>query len=155
MSKRATLPSRRPRATETRASDTRIGFDVVCIDDVAHAISRFGDRYTARVFTPMECAYCRTASPRPAMARFAARFAAKEAVVKVLRPARPWSDWRDIEVRRHPSGWCDIRLHNEAASLAKRQHLGSMTLSMTHSGRHAAAVVLARAGATARPTRSR
>jgi holo-[acyl-carrier protein] synthase len=122
----------------------RVGIDLVCIDEVAAAINRFGDRYTGRVFTAEEQAYCRASSGPLSASRFAARFAAKEAVVKVLRPRQPWSDWRAIEVRRHSSGWCDIRLHKEAATLARRQRLGSMALSITHGGRHVVAVVLAR-----------
>ena len=66
----------------------------------------------------------RTAVPRPdasSAERFAARFAAKEAALKALRPDTTAIDWRSIEVRRHASGWCDVVLHGEAAALAARQ----------------------------------
>jgi holo-[acyl-carrier protein] synthase len=154
--KRTTLPAvfRHRRVTKRANPALRVGIDLVYVDDVATAIERFGARYTERVFTAEERAYCRASNRLPAALRFAARFAAKEAVVKVLRPLRPWSDWRAIEVRRHRSGWCDIRLHNEAAALARRQRLGSIALSITHGGRHVVAVALARVDA-ARPRRSR
>jgi holo-[acyl-carrier protein] synthase len=127
--------------------DLRVGLDVVSIAEIAFAIDRFGERYIRRVFTVRERAYCLATSKRDSAARFAARFAAKEATVKVLRPAWPWFDWRAIEVRRHRSGWCEIRLHDSAAELAERQHLDTTTiaLSMTHGNTRAAAVVLARA----------
>jgi holo-[acyl-carrier protein] synthase len=129
------------------ACDLRVGLDVVSIAEIAFAIDRFGERYIRRVFTVRERAYCLATTRTASAARFAARFAAKEATVKVLRPARPWFDWRAIEVRRHRSGWCEIRLHDAAAELAKRQHLDTttMALSMTHGDTRAAAVVLARA----------
>jgi holo-[acyl-carrier protein] synthase len=129
------------------ACDLRVGLDVVSIAEIARAIDRFGERYIRRVFTVRERAYCLATNRKASAARFAARFAAKEATVKVLRPARPWFDWRAIEVRRHRSGWCEIRLHDSAAELAARQHLDTttMALSMTHGDTRAAAVVLARA----------
>jgi holo-[acyl-carrier protein] synthase len=74
--------------------------------------------------------------------RFAARFAAKEAALKVLRPASIWTDWRSIEVRRHVSGWCEIVLHGEAASLAERQGLTPLALSLTHATDCVVAVVI-------------
>ena len=52
-------------------------------------------------------------------AGLAARFAAKEAAIKALRPAGPQPDWRSIEVRRDPEGWCDMHLTGEAARLAE------------------------------------
>ena len=98
-----------------------VGVDVVSVKEVSRSLERFGERYVRRVFTPREAAYCRAATGRVAAARFAARFAAKEATLKALRPEAPSVDWRSIEVRRHASGWCDVVLHGEAAALAARQ----------------------------------
>jgi holo-[acyl-carrier protein] synthase len=76
-------------------------------------------------------------------AGLAARFAAKEAMVKVLRPTGNQPDWRSIEVRRHPDGWCTMRLTDEAARMASRQGISNVAVSLTHEAGMAAAVVVA------------
>ncbi|MGH7717249.1 MAG: holo-ACP synthase [Gemmatimonadaceae bacterium] len=119
-----------------------IGIDLVRISQVAASLERFGDRFIRRVFTDGEIAYC-ASSPPLAAQRFAARFAAKEATVKVLRPRRLWARWRDIEVRRDGTGWCDIVLHDHAAELAREAGLGALALSLSHDSDVAAAVVVA------------
>jgi holo-[acyl-carrier protein] synthase len=129
----------------TRPTRLRVGVDLVSVRDVARSLERFGERYARRVFTAREAAYCRAASGRAAAARFAVRFAAKEAALKALRPETPWADWRAIEVWRHPSGSCEIVLHGEAAELASRQGIETLALSMSHDGGRAAAVVVAEA----------
>jgi holo-[acyl-carrier protein] synthase len=121
----------------------RVGIDIVSVAEVADSLSRFGDRFIRRLFTNREATYCRSACAPVAAARFAARLAAKEATVKALQPEHVWSDWRLIEVRRHRSGRCALRLHGEAAELAARSAIHLITLSMSHEGDHAAAVVIA------------
>lgn len=80
--------------TTAPAETLRVGVDVVSVADVAASVRRFGDRYVHRIFTPHEIAACRTAcvpaggDPTYSAESLAARFAAKEAVVKVLRPQR-------------------------------------------------------------------
>ena len=120
-----------------------VGVDVVAVAHVAAAVSRFGERYVARVFTSQEATYCRAAAAPIAAARLAARFAAKEATVKALAPDERWTAWRDIEVKRGRTGRCTLRLHGAAARLAARRGIGRLLLSMTHEADVAAAVVVA------------
>lgn len=121
----------------------RVGIDQVAVAEVAGSIARFGDRYVERLFTTDEIAYCRAAAPAVAAERFAARFAAKEAAVKALRVGDEGMDWRAIEVRRAPGGWCDLALHGAVARAAARRGIGSLAVSLTHDTTHAAAVVTA------------
>ena len=125
-------------------SGVRVGTDVTAIPDVLASMTRFGDRYLDRVFTPHERASC-AGPPAVAAAGLAARFAAKEAAVKVLEPApddaRP--PWRSIEVRRRPSGACHLELSGEAARLASRAGINELAVSMSHEGSVAIAVVVA------------
>src|SRR6185295_4317260 len=94
-----------------RGSLLQLGVDIVSVSEVSRSLERFGERYVRRVFTAREAAYCRAGAGQVATARFAVRFAAKEATLKALRPEAPSGDWRSIEVRRHdPSGWCDVVL---------------------------------------------
>ncbi len=115
----------------------------MAIRDVAASIREFGDRYLTRIFTEAEVASCLANPTVPLAARLAARFAAKEAAVKTLRPAQPWMAWRDIEIRRHPGGWCDLALGGWAAELARESGLSEFAVSMSHDGDYATAVVVA------------
>ncbi len=123
-----------------------LGADVVEIAQVAHSIRTFGDRYLNRVFTPRELAYCLDGvrAPEP---HLAARFAAKEAVFKALRAGEVPFDWRWIEVDRKKDGACGVRLHGGMRSLAHRRGVGPLSLSMSHDGAYAIAVVLGAASA--------
>jgi holo-[acyl-carrier protein] synthase len=124
----------------------RVGIDLVEVAEVAESVRRFGDRYLNRIFTPHELASCRGASgPGGAYSAesLAARFAAKEAVLKVLRPVGPRPEWRSIEVHRSDAGWCGIRLRGRAAGLAARAHLTDFTVSLTHESMMAVAIVMA------------
>ena len=115
---------------------------MIRIADVAHAIERYGERYTRRIFTAREEEYCRR-DPHLASQRFAVRFAAKEATTKLLRVETDTLLWRSIEVRRHAEGWCDVVLHGDVSALADTQGVTGLALSMSHEGEYAMATVIA------------
>jgi holo-[acyl-carrier protein] synthase len=73
-------------AESSEREHLRVGTDLVNVDEVAASIERFGDRYLSRIFTSQETAAC-SGPNGPSAERLAARFAAKESVVKVLQPA--------------------------------------------------------------------
>ena len=127
----------------TGGGDILIGADLVEVSQVAEAIDRFGERYLARVFTDHERDCC-VGSAEVQAAGLAARFAAKEATIKVLRPTDVRPDWRSIEVVRQAAGWCDIVLTSGAKDLAADAGIEQMALSLTHEGGIAGAVVVAR-----------
>ncbi|HTZ09552.1 MAG TPA: holo-ACP synthase [Acidimicrobiales bacterium] len=119
-----------------------MGADITAVEDVLSSMRRFGDRYVRRVFTSHEIACCR--GPRlVAAASLAARFAAKEATIKVLRPDDHAVPWRSIEVRRHPAGFCELRLSDGAAALAEAAGITELHVSLSHEAGMAAAVVVA------------
>lgn len=120
--------------------EPRVGVDVASIAEVGRSIERFGSRYLDEVFTPREVESC--GGPR-AVASLAARFAAKEATIKVLRPGGEQLPWRSIEIRRHPDGWCEIELSGRAAELAASAAISHFAVSLTHEGTVAVAVVIA------------
>jgi holo-[acyl-carrier protein] synthase len=123
------------------SEELAIGVDLVDIAEVARSVKHFGDRYLRRVFTDHEIACCQGTAEVVA-ASLAARFAAKEATLKVLAPDDARPDWRSIEVVRLPSGACKLRLRGAAARLAIERGLGPFALSMTHEAGLAAAVVV-------------
>jgi len=118
--------------------DLRIGVDVASISAVANSLDRWGRRYAEKLYTHRELA--ETAA---APGRLAARFAAKEATIKVLQPRRQAPAWRDIEIRLGPGGVPQLRLRGRAADLAVSSGLGPWSLSMSHEGGIAVAVVVA------------
>jgi holo-[acyl-carrier protein] synthase len=120
------------------------------VEQVADSVHRFGDRYLNRIFTPHEVASC-AGSPSVVAAGLAARFAAKEATIKVLRPTGSQPDWRSMEVRRHPEGWCSMVLSGQASVLAQRAGIDDLALSLTHEETIAGAVVVALCHAPAEP----
>jgi holo-[acyl-carrier protein] synthase len=120
----------------------RVGADVVSVHQVAESVENLGPRYLGRVYTEHELASCRGV-PAVRAAGLAARFAAKEATIKVLRPIGHQPDWRSMEVQRHPGGWCTMALSGHAAALAERAGIAELSVSLTHEGDIAAAVVVA------------
>lgn len=133
-----------------------IGIDLVQVSSVRASIERFGERFIRRLFTDSEAAYCEE-QPHAAAERFAARFAAKEAAFKVLRPADQGVAWRSIEVVRAPAGWTELCLHADARALARAAGLQCFSLSISHEGDFATAVVIgtrSRVGSRVNPRRS-
>lgn len=126
----------------------RVGIDLVEIRPVRDSIELFGASYLERVYTAREVADC-SGETGPDPSRLAARFAAKEATLKVLRPAPDEAvPWRSIEVVRAPGGWVELELHDAAAALAARAGLTELGVSLTHECDYASAVVVAQSPAT-------
>jgi holo-[acyl-carrier protein] synthase len=126
--------------TPAHAPMLRMGFDLVQISTVAQSLADFGDTYESRIFTEGELRYARSSNALVAQ-RLAARFAAKEAVMKALQLGEAGVGWRDIEVIKHGSGDCDIALHGRAAEVAEAAGARQILLSMSHDGDYAGANV--------------
>jgi holo-[acyl-carrier protein] synthase len=121
----------------------RVGFDLVSVADVEVELrAPTRDRYLARVYTEREVADCTTDRGINAQG-LAARFAAKEATIKVLPPMTTGIALREIEARRAPSGRVDIELTGAAAELAASGGIIGLSVSLTHEAGMAGAVVLA------------
>jgi holo-[acyl-carrier protein] synthase len=109
------------------AETTELGIDIIRVQRIADALTRFGDRFAARVLTPTEAAYVRN---RPET--LAGRWAAKEAVSKVLGLGVRGIGWRDIEIERLPTGAPAVRLHGRAARRAAQLGMGRIAVSISH-----------------------
>lgn len=121
------------------------GVDIIEVERVEQALTRplTGARFRARVFTERETAYCESRG-RPRYQSYAARFAAKEAVMKALGTG--WNrnaGWADIEVARERGRAPTIVLHGKAAEFARRRNIARFHLSLTHSDTAAIAHVIA------------
>jgi holo-[acyl-carrier protein] synthase len=117
------------------------GIDITEVARVKAAIERHGQRFLDRVFTPREIAYAERKANR--YERYAARFAAKEAGMKAIGTGwRKGVRWLDFEVANRPEGRPDLKLHGEAAEIAKLLGVKRIALSLTHTAGQAMAFVV-------------
>jgi holo-[acyl-carrier protein] synthase len=114
------------------------GVDMVECDRLARSMERHGEAFVQRVFTEAEVAYCR--GRRREIEHFAGRFAAKEAVLKVLGTGwRSGIRWTDVEVINEPSGRPRVRLHGRCREIADALGLAEILISISHVSSHAIA----------------
>jgi holo-[acyl-carrier protein] synthase len=118
-----------------------IGIDLVKIKRIAEAHQRWGERFQHKAFTSGEIQYClRKRDPAPS---FAARFAAKEALVKALGIGlRRGVHLRDVEVQRGALGKPVLKLHGRAEEICAREGITGIFLSLTHDQDFSSAVVV-------------
>ena len=114
---------------------TELGVDIIRVDRIRRLLDRFGHRFSQRVLTPAEQRYVRD---RPAT--FAGRWAAKEAVSKVLGLGVRGIGWREIEVERLPTGQPAVRLHGRADRRARQLGMERIALSISHETDYAIAI---------------
>ncbi|MBI2762631.1 MAG: holo-ACP synthase [Chloroflexi bacterium] len=117
------------------AGTTELGIDIIKVDRIRRSLARFGARFSRRVLTPAEQRYVRD---RPET--FAGRWAAKEAVSKVLGLGVRGIGWQDIEIERLPTGQPSIRLHGRAAARAEQLGMERVAVSISHESDYAVAI---------------
>jgi holo-[acyl-carrier protein] synthase len=119
-----------------------VGIDLARVARIEAAMARHAG-FAARVFTPGEIAYCeRFKAPGP---HFAARFAAKEAVLKALGTGLSHGiGWKDVEIVSLANRRPVVRLHRVAAEIARAQGIAEIEISLTHDGEYSAAVAVTR-----------
>jgi holo-[acyl-carrier protein] synthase len=115
-----------------------IGVDLVDIDRIIGVLDRFPQRFVNRVLTDMEAAYC-----RGRVERIAGRWAAKEAISKVLGLGVRGVGWREIEILPNRAGQPQVYLHGRAARRAADMGLDEVSVSISHERRMAVAVAVA------------
>ena len=113
------------------------GVDIIEIERVKRVYAQYGDRFLRRIYTEAEAAYCRGRAPQ-----LASRFAAKEAVMKLLGTGVRGVHWRDIEVVRGRGQAPHIKLHGTATARAERIGLTDIAVSLSHSREFAVASVV-------------
>ena len=115
------------------------GIDIVETSRIRRMTEEHGQRFLDRCFTPGEQAYC-AKNPKRYFEHLAGRFAAKEAVLKVLGTGwRGGIAWTDIEILREESGQPKILLTGECARIAKVLGISFWHISMSHIETHATA----------------
>jgi holo-[acyl-carrier protein] synthase len=120
-----------------------LGTDMIEIARIEHSLTRYGDAFLHRIYTPAEIAYCRQKRKTSAES-FAARFAAKEAAAKALGTGISRGvTWTELEVLRSPGQRPTLHLSGRAAELAARLGVRHLSLSLSHTRELAIAIVVA------------
>src|SRR5688572_251462 len=117
---------------------TEVGVDIIETHRIRGVLEKHDTRFLDRVYTEWEQRYC-----RGNVLHLAGRWAAKEAVSKVLGLGVRGVGWREIEIRRTPAGQPTVTLHGRAE--ARRQALGlraPLSVSISHIRELAVAVAV-------------
>lgn len=104
-----------------------VGIDAIEIERVRRVLARHPERFLRRVYTREEVAFC-----RGRVAELAARFAAKEAVMKALGTGARGLAWREIEILPNRSGKPLVYLHGLAKERGEKIGLRGIDVSLTH-----------------------
>ncbi len=120
----------------------RVGTDIIEIQRIRQALEEHGEAMLQRLFTKEEQEYCLgQADPVP---HFAARFAAKEAIAKLLGTGiAAGVSFREIAVVRQESGEVRVVLSGTSRQVAASLGIGEICLSLSHCREYATAVVVA------------
>lgn len=114
---------------------SELGIDIIKVGRIRDTLARFGRRFAKRVLTPAEDRYVRD---RPET--LAGRWAAKEAVSKVLGLGVRGIGWTEIEIERLPTGQPSVRLHGRAARRAEQLGMSRIAVSISHESEYAVAI---------------
>ena len=117
-----------------------IGIDLVEIHRMKKAVEN--PLFVQRIFTSAEQAYCNSRG-RQGTASYAARFAAKEAVMKALGTGLAGGGtWQDVEVLPDDQGKPVMKLSGYFAQLAESLGVAQIFVSISHAQEYAVAQVL-------------
>lgn len=119
------------------------GIDMIELSRIKDMLDKHDQHFIERCFTQNEQTYANT-SPKRTVEIYAARFAAKEAVLKAIGTG--WRDgiaWTDIDVTKDKYGAPGIKLAGQAARYADRKGIAQWQISLTHTKTHAMASAIA------------
>ena len=118
------------------------GIDLVDFPRIEDMIQRHGERFIDRVFTAAEQAYADKNKNR--VEKYAGRFAAKEAVLKLLGTGwRGKIAWTEIEVINNKAGQPQVTLSGEVRKIADKLGITQISISITHTANFAIASAIA------------
>jgi holo-[acyl-carrier protein] synthase len=114
-----------------------VGIDIVEIKRIESAVNRGRERFLRRVYTEMELKTCQNR-----LSSLASRFAAKEAVMKVLGTGGTGIAWREIEILAGDDRRPSVRLYGGALKKATKLNLKEVSVSLSDSEEYAIAVAI-------------
>jgi holo-[acyl-carrier protein] synthase len=129
-----------------RPTRVKIGSDIVWIPDIQKSVEKFGTKYLNFIFTDDEIAQSRNQYGQLSYASLAARFAAKEAMMKLLKTGNDdLLPWQSIEIKRQQNMAPRLELYSPAKEFAKmaKIKIDRLNLSFSHDRDYATAVIVA------------
>jgi holo-[acyl-carrier protein] synthase len=118
------------------------GIDLVDFPRIEQMVKQHGEHFLNKVFTDAEQAYAQT--KRDGTEKLAGRFAAKEAVLKLMGTGwRGKIAWTDIEVTNNPSGQPEVTLTGQVKKIADKLGIKHISISITHTANFAIASAVA------------
>jgi holo-[acyl-carrier protein] synthase len=118
-----------------------VGTDIIEVERIRTSFERFGERFLNRILHPAEISYCLShRAPAPFLA---ARFAAKEAISKAFGTGiGAQLGWQDMEIGRKTSGEPFVILHGNGQKLFEARSAQTLSVSLSHTQAHAAAIAI-------------
>ncbi len=116
-----------------------VGIDLVKIERMKEVVEKWGQRFLDRVFTKEEISYCY--DKKDPYLSLAARFAAKEALVKAIGAAGPVS-LTDIEVVNIDTGKPFVKINGKLKDFFKEKSIKRAHLSLSHEHEYGVACVI-------------
>jgi holo-[acyl-carrier protein] synthase len=118
------------------------GIDLVDFPRIEEMVEKHGNRFLDRIFTANEQAYA--ASNRNRTEKLAGRFAAKEAILKLMGTGwRGKIAWTDIEIINNAAGRPEVKLYGEVEKIAENLGVEQISVSITHTANFAIASAVA------------
>jgi len=118
------------------------GIDLVDCPRIEEMVARHGERFVQRIFTAAEQAYAE--SNKNKIEKLAGRFAAKEAILKLMGTGwRGKIAWTDIEIINNSSGQPEVTLDGEVEKIADKLEIKHISISITHTANFAIASAVA------------
>lgn len=118
-----------------------LGTDIVEILRIGRMIERHGDHFLRKIYTDDEIAYCQRR--REYLQHYAGRWAAKEAIMKVLGTGlAKHVSWKDIEVTSLPSGQPEVRLYGPCRDVARSLGIEKVLVTISHCREYATATAI-------------
>src|SRR5271163_3501002 len=119
-----------------------IGTDIVECPRIGKMIEQHGELFLRRIYTEREIRYCQ--ARKHAIEHFAARWAAKEAILKAMGTRRSHGiAWTNIEVRHTQDGRSQVMVCGAAREMAVERGIGDILVSVSHCRTYATAYALA------------
>lgn len=119
-----------------------IGTEIVECLRVGRMIEQHGELFLKRIYTEREIRFCQ--SRKRSTEHFAARWAAKEAILKALgKPWRRGIEWTDLEIMQQPGKSPEVLLCGATKEIARSMRISNILVSMAHCRAYATAYALA------------
>jgi holo-[acyl-carrier protein] synthase len=112
-----------------------VGIDIIETKRIKNLIEKYGQKFLKKIFTPNEIAYCERQKLKEQ--NYAARFAVKEAVAKVIKEG-PSNFWQDIEIGKNPNGAPFLILSKRLSKICPQP----IEISLSHCDEYAVGIAI-------------